>query len=175
MDTRSLLVCCAVGDARPGDIIDWACDELAAGRDGAELRRLAGYLAHEARQEPQEFREQFQRTLHEQGFEMPPPRAAYTDYACFICRAMLDASLPPARGARILYQVWSDSNTDPDYRSDGRFDIWVYLQDSLELIADGYGPLHERLAGLRPENHESFARREAERFLDRYGSEQSST
>ena len=51
---------------------------------------------------------------------------------------------------------------------DDRFEVWLYLSDSLDLIEDGYGPLDDRFVGLSRETFEEFFMKEVLRFLNTY-------
>lgn len=166
--TRKLLVSYAVGECQTADIIAWACEKLGEGLDSPHLRLLAGYLPAEVERDSAEFWKDFRQTLTELGIKTPPERDAFADYTCFICKAMVDGLMPPKQGHGILYEIWAETNFNPAKRIDDRFESWMYLDDSLELIEKGYPALLPRFEGLNRGNYEQFVKDEAKSFLAIY-------
>jgi len=166
--TRKLLVSYALGECKNADIIAWACGKLGEGLDSPHLRLLAGYLPAEVERVSAEFREDFRQTLTELGIEFPPERDALAEYACFVCKAIVDGLVSPKQGHGILYEIWAETNYNPAKRIDDRFESWMYLVDSLELTEEGHAALLPRFEGLNRENYEQFVKQEAKSFLAIY-------
>lgn len=158
----------ALGETTEKESISWACDLLEQGFDTPHLRILAGYTEPEARRDLEDFRSDFQKTVEELGLEFPPKPEAYTDFACYICRSYLDGILDYSTSHTTLYNIWRDTAYDSKNGIDKRFEVWMYLSESIELIYDGYGPLLEKFNGLNEKNHEEYFRKEAEEFLSQY-------
>lgn len=164
LTTKRLLTSYAIGDAAAKDVIDWATILLIDGRDSPHLRLLAGYTESQAEADSEEFRTDFRKTLAELGLELPPERTAYRDYACFICEAILVDTVPLREGHRILYRIWQDVNYE---LGDAQiFEPFMYLEDSLSLVAEGHTPLMERFNGLIEATYPDILRNEARLFID---------
>lgn len=162
--TNRLLTAYALGDATSKEMIDWATAILTGGRDSPHLRVLAGYTESQAEADLEDFRADFRRTLEELDLELPPKRTAYRDYACFICEAILEETIPLRQGHRVLYSIWQEVN----YGIGGAqiFEPFMYLEDSLSLVEEGYSPLMERFEGLNSSTYPDILRSEARLFLD---------
>ena len=162
--TKRLLTAYAIGDATSKDVIEWATTMLIDGHDTPHLCMLAGYSESQAESNLEEFRADFRRTLKELGLELPPERTAYEDHACFICEAILDGAISFRKGHRILYSIWQEVN----YGIGGAqiFEPFMYLEDSLSLVEEGYPPLMERFTGLNEETYQNILRNEARLFID---------
>jgi hypothetical protein len=169
--TRLLSVRYVLGQVADSEFVDWACDLLAQGMDSEHLRFLAGYSAHEIERDLDAFRDDLKATFEEMGVDLPSKPVAFSELACFICKRYLEGTLSYRGALSDLYKIWTETNYTPENRTDNRFDVWMYFDDSVSLVADGYDPLLEQFEGLNMNNQESYFRREAERFLTKYGPE----
>jgi len=165
--TGKLLTKYALGNAASQEIIDWATGMLTAGRDTPHLRMLAGYTESQAEADLEGFRADFRKTLEELGLELPPVRAAYKDYACFICEAILEEAIALREGHRVLYSIWQEVNYG--IGGAGIFESFMYLEDSRTLVEEGYPPLMKRFQGLSKWTYSELLRNEARLFLEAHG------
>jgi hypothetical protein len=170
-NTRLLGVRYVLGQIVGSEPVDWACDLLAQGMDSEHLRLLAGYSPHEIEQNLDAFRSDLNATFQELGVALPAKPAAFSEFACFICKQYVEGALSYRDALAGLYQIWTETNYNTENKIDNRFDIWMYFDDSVSLVAEGYGPLLEQLEGLDTDNQEVHFRREVERFLQKYGPE----
>src|SRR5260221_12904871 len=120
-----------LGESVNPEMIDWACQMLAAGHDSKHLRWLAGCSEKDSSEEILDY---FQKAALECGFRVPPPSESVRAYADFVCQSILDNELDAEIGHRLLNQVWI-AERGRDYN------IWVHLADSRELVKNGYAPL----------------------------------
>ncbi|MDF1811946.1 MAG: hypothetical protein P1V20_07020 [Verrucomicrobiales bacterium] len=163
-DTKRLLTAYVLGGATSKEVIDWATAILIDGCDSPHLRLLAGYTESQAEADLQDFRGDFLRTLEELGLDLPSERTAYQDYACIICEEILEEIIALRKGHQVLYSIWQEVNYGI---GDAQiFEPFMYLEDSLSLIEEGYPPLMERFEGLNASTYPDILRSEARLFLD---------
>ena len=155
----------ALGEPVEAKLIAWACDMLAEGHDAKSLRFLAGGTENDS---SLDIGDEFDQALIELGYSPPPKREALDDYGCFVCRCIVDGNVDLENAHRILYEIWMKTNYDPEIEGDRRFDVWMYLQDSLELVEDGYQPLLPQFVGLSKKTYHDILKREAQSFIDQH-------
>jgi hypothetical protein len=156
----------ALGERVAPQLVAWAADMLVEGHDSKSLRFLAGHAETDS---PSEIGEEFDRALGELGHSLPPRREALDDYACFVCQCIVNGTVNLDNAHTVLYEIWKETHHDPKKRRmDGRFDIWMYLSDSLQLVEDGYGPILPELEGLSAASYPAFLKLKAGQFLSRY-------
>lgn len=68
----------------------------------------------------------------------------------------------------VLYEIWQKTNYDPEFKGDRRFDVWMYLQDSLRLVEEGHEPLLPQFKGLSKKSYHDILKREALRFIEQH-------
>ena len=162
--TEALVIRYALAEASREECIAWACDMLVTGHDTKHLRYLAGRSHIDL---DSEVFSDFESSLRELNHKVPPKADSLHEYSCYICQKIVGLELDSGKGHAVLYKIWIANVGDPR-RLDRRYDIWMYISDSLKLLEDGYSPLIPEIADLTAETYPDIVRREAQKFLDRY-------
>ncbi|WP_309398654.1 hypothetical protein [Cerasicoccus maritimus] len=168
ISTRELLVHIALGHDLGQEVIDWACELLVQGKSSKHLAYVAGYTLQVKNQNLEEFRTDLSLAIQELDLKLPDIKQAYSDYACMLCSDYLEGRLSQRSALNSLYAIWVDTNFDPNLRFDNRYDVWLYLEDSIQLSEEEYGPLLSVFKGINIANQEAYFRKEAEAFLKKY-------
>jgi hypothetical protein len=152
-----------LGDLPSGqEFVDWAIATLVDGYESPTLIVLAGLsnLDH-----PQDIRDYWFKVCIEMDLGLPKlPEEAISIYAHQICTQILSGEIAVMTGHQILYQIWLTANLNGDPWSH-KYAIWMYLQDSLELVESGYEVLLPQLKGLSSQRYDYFVKQEAANFL----------
>jgi hypothetical protein len=145
-----------VGWAAPESLIDGAVALLERDVDTAAVRLMAGYAPGD---HPEDLRTGFRALLHSLG----APNLERVNWNCLagrkVCQDTLEGKLEPWQAARRMYALWCDTNQDP------RFERWMRLDDSRDLVLSGYEPI-EPFDDFTLENADQVVYAEAERFLE---------
>ncbi len=147
----------ALGDTSKEELITWACDLLGRGADTPHLRYLAGRSPKDL---DSEVRADFEAAVRELGLAAPPARSERDAFVRYVCERMISGQADLARAHAVLYDVWKEV-AQAGGGDSRKYEIWMYIADSLDTIADGYGPLLPKLADLRPETYHAVLIREA--------------
>ena len=154
-----------------GDIIHWAEEKLMEGSDSVYICYLAAYTYAEAVEKKTAFWLHFTKALQELNLTIPNLSVpeARTQYACAVCRDLLAGLYEKREALEILYEIWLEDRYDkPENQIQGNyFNIWMYISDSLSVMADGYEALPP-CKGLTPDNYDQYFRTTAQEFIDRY-------
>ncbi|MBW4473535.1 MAG: ABC transporter ATP-binding protein [Stenomitos rutilans HA7619-LM2] len=138
------------------DYIDWATELLVKGYDSPNLRILAGL---DRRSSVFDIETYFIHAIKELDIEEPEPKAAIRAYACEIAQQIINGQFISLRQAiQPLYQIWLDTDHDPDYV------IWLELDDALDSLYAGEFPYSYPSATL--ENIDAIVHQEAARFVN---------
>ena len=145
----------ALHETRSQDTVDWAVQEIVAGRDTPELCVLAGMSAP---LNAFEVDAQFQKTLDERGIVPPDEATCLRLYARQIAQALLDSKIPIPIACQRLYRIYCDSY-------DSEYFIWEQLEAARnDITADGISLYFYEFA-LTPDNFDAVVRLEARKFL----------
>jgi hypothetical protein len=146
------------------ELVDWAIAALEEGYESPSLVILAGLTDLDSLEEVRSY---FRKSLCELDLIVSKdPKIEIANYAIEICKQILNNQISIFSGHQILYQIWLKTNdySYPNLNSD-KYVIWMYLQDSLELVNCGYGPLLPQFEVLNDWTYEFFVRQEAIKFL----------
>lgn len=97
---QALLVREFVDDARISDYVAWAESELLAGRDGPNLRILAGWIESWSRWD---LERHFDAALEELGMEGPNPEIVTRDYVREVAQRVMQGEIKPSEA---VSQLW---------------------------------------------------------------------
>ena len=145
----------ALGELQSQEIVDWAVQELVAGRDTPELCVLAGmsppfYYS--------EVGEQFFKALAELSIVPPDKETCLRLYARQIAQALLDGSLSAPDTCYQIYPIWQDTYED-DYM------VWAQLRWAWSDLIGGFESYEYDSPDLTLANFDDYARMEARKFL----------
>jgi hypothetical protein len=158
-----------LGEPVEAKLIAWACDMLAEGHDTKSLRLLAGGIKNDS---PQEIAEEFNQALIQLGYSIPSKREALNDYGCFVCRRIVDGEIDLDIAHKVLYDIWQKTVYDSEFKGDRRFDVWMYLSDSLGLIEGGLVKdgfvLLPQFKGLSRNTYHDILKCEAQSFIGQH-------
>lgn len=152
------------------NIIDWAYEKLVQGKEITYICYLAGFTLEEADEKVETFWLYFEKALQELNITIPhlSIAEARSEYACLICQDYLMGLLCVDEAHDLLYDVWLENYyAENSVIKDSRFDVWMYLSDSIDLIKDGYGAL-PGFDDLTQDNYEKIFSRLAETFIAQY-------
>jgi hypothetical protein len=142
-------------------LIAWAIAALIADYDSPSLRILAGLTPLNDDHEVREF---FAKALHELGIPQRSPEDCIRVYAYEVCRLIVADAIAPQVGHQILYGIWLQTSHS-DAFSTHDYDIWLYLDDSYDLVRCGYSSLLPEFEGLNPETYPDIVKRTAISFI----------
>ena len=112
------------------EMIAWALTCLQAGLDSQSLRLLASAYHEEDR----EVVHLFQDAARELNILLPALET-FDWIEKLICLEILNDSVKPIAGLKSLYKLWQQAGMNETFIN------WVYLDDSIDLLKDGYSPL----------------------------------
>ena len=141
VDTSYLVARFVVGDAAPEELVEWA---IACMQDGLESRTLpivAGYTKVELSNDTGDFRNDVTRLFKEFEISLPSMNAARECFARYLCEGIIGDSLCPDSARFELYELWRESNYQPELEYQPRLEPFMYLSDSLGLVETGEVPI----------------------------------
>ena len=136
---RRLLAAVWTGRSDSKALVDWATDQLVAGKDSPALRILAGLAADDSR----EIREYFKKTLADLRVPCPSEHDCLVYYCGDIARDILANKVRPLSAFNSLWQVTSEL----DYPSVLR--CWTQLEVDLDVMEYYERSVPEREAAVR--------------------------
>ena len=145
----------ALGELQAQDMVDWAVQEIVAGRDTPEVCVLAGMSAPFY---SSEINAQFAKVLDERGVVPPDDSTLIRLYARQIAQALLDCSIDSLVACDLLRHI--DSKI-----LDGEYAVWFQLYWALQDVSDGYEQHYYPAVNFTPADFDDYARMEARRFL----------
>ena len=163
VDTSYLVARFVVGDAAPEELVEWA---IACMQDGLESRTLpivAGYTKVELSNDTGDFRNDVTRLFKEFEISLPSMNAAREWFARYLCEGIIGDSLCPDSAHFELYELWRESNYQPELEYQPRLEPFMYLSDSLGLVEMGEVPV---VNGLTSENYHDFLKKECRIYLE---------
>ena len=149
------------------DIITWAEQLLIGDFYSDSIACLAGYPQKQAQVDREDFISYFEQAVSDLRLELPPTEDAHEEYGEYLCRGIIDGSIKPAEGHRALYQLWCSCCYESNTPNSRIFEGFMYLDDSMGILDEGYGPLLDRLEGLSVESYPDFLKEECRLFLVR--------
>lgn len=143
-----------VGWATSESLIDGAVRLLERGADTNELRLMAGCWKND---HPEDLRAGFRAVLESLGVL----NLEHLDWSCVVghavCTNLLIGTIKPWAAVGKMYALWIECNFNE------RFERWMRLSESHDLVLSGYPPL-EPFPHFTLENAEQIIRKEAKRF-----------
>lgn len=141
------------------DYVEWAVGMLVEGRDSPSLRIFAGLDERGGVFEAEDY---FVRVMRELQISEPDSAAALKAYGVDLATKILDGSLGPEAGVRMLYQLCKKTNYEAP------FTVWCELDDALDDIKAGsYPNCYEKATA---ENFGDIVKKEARKFIERVSS-----
>ena len=162
-DTAYLVARFVVGDAAPEEIVEWAISCMQDGIESTTLPIVAGYTRKELSNDTGDFRDDVTRLFSELEVSLPSVNDARESFACYLCEGIIDDSLCPDRAHFELYELWRESNCQPELKYQPRLEAFMYLSDSLGLVEMGEMPV---VNGLTNENYHDFLKKECRVYLE---------
>ena len=138
-DLRELLANLWRGATEPKSLVDWATNQLVAGRDSHNLRILAG-LSGEDRGETEDY---FAKALTDLRIPQPDRRECSIQYCGDVARDVLRGGLPPLTAFAILWQVTMKLAYPAPWR------CWTQLEGDLDVMEYKELPTAEREEAVR--------------------------
>ena len=152
-----------IGEVDPKEIVDWAISCLQRGIDSPTLPVVAGYTEVECSRDTLDFRDDVAKLFGELGFVLPSVNDAREIFAGYLCEGILDNSLSGDKAHFELYELWRESNCQPELTYNSRLEPFMYLSDSLGLVEMGEEPV---VSGLTIENYPDYLKKECARYLE---------
>lgn len=145
----------ALGEIQAQEIVEWAVQELVAGRDTPTLCVLAGMSPPFYHSEVDE---QFSKALAELRIVPPDKETCLRLYARQIAQALLDDKISIPVACDTLSGVFTDS-----YESE--YGVWFNLYWAWRDLIEGFDTHEYDAADLTLANFDDYARIEARKFL----------
>jgi len=142
-ETRRLLADLWTGKSDSGSLVDWATNQLIAGRDSPALRILAGLGGEDSR----EVQDYFGKALAEMG--IPFPNGSFNKHDCLVyycadvAREVIKDSIPPLKACGLLWPITVELNYPDELR------CWLQLESDLDIMEYQGAPVSERETAVR--------------------------
>ena len=167
-NTNELIARYRIGSVTDVELIGWAEELLLLDHYSDSVPVLAGYHPQYAKSEREDFLSTFEQAVVDVGLEPPPLTEAYEKYGEYLCRGIIEGFIKPSVGHKELYEIWVSCAYKKDTPSSEMFAGFMYLDDSMGLLDEGYDPLLDRLKGLSVETYPHFLKEECRLFLTRH-------
>jgi len=139
LEVRRLLVNLWTGKTDGKSLVDWATDQLVAGKDSPALRILAGLSGADSR----EVQEYFQKAVAELRIEFPNKHDCLVCCCGDIAREVIANRTPALHAYASLWQITSELNYPSELR------CWAQLEMDLAMMEDRGASVTEQETAVR--------------------------
>lgn len=138
-EMRRLMADVWTGKSASSTLVDWATDQLVAGKDSPALRILAGL----GRADSREVRDYFPKALAELGIPFPNKDDCLIYYCGDVARDVIKNSISPLKAFGVLWQITDELNY-PD-----ELCCWRRLEGDLDVMEYQGAPVAHREMAVR--------------------------
>ena len=152
-----------IGQVSPEEVVEWALTCLQQGVDSPTLPVVAGYTNAELARDVHGFRDDVSKVFRELDFVIPSVEESREVFTRYLCNGIISGTLDGDKAHFELYELWRESNYQPELAYNSRLEPFMYLSDSLGLVEMGEEPV---VNGLTSENYLDYLKLECVKYLE---------